>query len=591
MMQRTGILAILLLSSYDWSTEVLRTTLPAPIFLDIFSNRTSDKYKTFNGAISSHGAVTGDDSSTGTVIDKQVNGSFVADADCFTNWGAADLGSCINAIYRAGPASGVDILVSPTPNANNNCTNYAIPILLNTNHKPAYLHGPPGQIVCLKYTPSTGAAITLDWGETSGSNPSGVGQGYGEGINGIHLNGTSASNSATALALGTINGGEGLHIENFGFQNFGTIITFAAGVDFFQKFEQGTIGPTNNAFNFSASGGIENVEFDHVKFQCSLGASGGGSVCISITNTANLAEFNFIADSFDNSDISINSGACGASCIRATFTNSHFETLSNSTTDFINIQSGTVSIIGSGFLYDPPTGSRPSELITCNRACSLNLGGNYYLGFQSFPVVNVTNGGKFFDTGDVYLAPALAALYTFDGNTSSQVFVADSLGTTPRATAGLDIALTQTGSQGLRIYGDNFSTLKAQLTGNKLSLAEGSNPKTASGFDTCGANSTNHDLECSYNNGTFLHMPQTVASGTAAMTTTAITAGNCGATVTVAATGVLTTDTISWSFNAAPAGSNAGLITWTTAGKVNFAYCPNSAETPAAATINWKVVR
>lgn len=82
-----------------------------------------------------------------------------------------------------------------------------------------------------------------------------------------------------------------------------------------------------------------------------------------------------------------------------------------------------------------------------------------------------------------------------------------------------------------------------------------------------------------------------VASGTATMTTAAITAGNCGTTVTIAATGVLTTDTVTASFNAAPAGSNAGLVSWPTANNVNFAYCPNSAETPSAATINWKVVR
>jgi len=75
------------------------------------------------------------------------------------------------------------------------------------------------------------------------------------------------------------------------------------------------------------------------------------------------------------------------------------------------------------------------------------------------------------------------------------------------------------------------------------------------------------------------------------MTTAAITSGNCGTTVTVAASGVATTDTITWAFNAAPAGSNAGLVAWPTANNVNFAYCPNSAETPAAATINWRVVR
>jgi hypothetical protein len=86
-------------------------------------------------------------------------------------------------------------------------------------------------------------------------------------------------------------------------------------------------------------------------------------------------------------------------------------------------------------------------------------------------------------------------------------------------------------------------------------------------------------------------MTGTIANGTAAMTTAAITAGNCGTTVTVAASGVATTDTITWAFSAAPAGSNAGLVAWPTTNNVNFAYCPNSAETPAAATINWRAVR
>src|SRR5262249_37035302 len=84
---------------------------------------------------------------------------------------------------------------------------------------------------------------------------------------------------------------------------------------------------------------------------------------------------------------------------------------------------------------------------------------------------------------------------------------------------------------------------------------------------------------------------QTVASGTAIMTTAAITANNCGTTVTVAASGVATTDTITWAFNAAPAGSNAGLVACPTSGNVNFAYCPGVAETPAAATISWRVMR
>jgi len=91
--------------------------------------------------------------------------------------------------------------------------------------------------------------------------------------------------------------------------------------------------------------------------------------------------------------------------------------------------------------------------------------------------------------------------------------------------------------------------------------------------------------------GTSNFIAQIIASGTATMTTAAITAGNCGTTVTVSATSVATTDTITWAFNSAPSGTNAGVVAWPTSGNVNFAYCPGVAETPAAATINWRVVR
>lgn len=82
-----------------------------------------------------------------------------------------------------------------------------------------------------------------------------------------------------------------------------------------------------------------------------------------------------------------------------------------------------------------------------------------------------------------------------------------------------------------------------------------------------------------------------VGFGTATMTTAAIAPGNCGATVTVAATGVLATDTISWAFNSPPSGNNAGLVAWPTLGNVNFAYCSNTTQTPSPATINWRVIR
>lgn len=145
------------------------------------------------------------------------------------------------------------------------------------------------------------------------------------------------------------------------------------------------------------------------------------------------------------------------------------------------------------------------------------------------------------------------------------------------ATAGVDAPEFGSGT-GLHFYGPTM-------------WLEQPAPSGIGGEAVCYGDSTAHVLKCSYNNGSFFAQTQTIANGTAVMTTAAITAGNCGATVTVAATGVAASDRIAWAFNAAPAGSNAGLVAWPTANNVNFAYCPNSAETPAAATINWQVTR
>lgn len=89
--------------------------------------------------------------------------------------------------------------------------------------------------------------------------------------------------------------------------------------------------------------------------------------------------------------------------------------------------------------------------------------------------------------------------------------------------------------------------------------------------------------------------PLKIAAGTATMTTAAIASGACGSTVTVAATGVATTDTIEANENAAVTTPNGllNLKKWPTSGNVNFAYCNPTAgsQTPTAATVNWRVAR
>lgn len=94
-----------------------------------------------------------------------------------------------------------------------------------------------------------------------------------------------------------------------------------------------------------------------------------------------------------------------------------------------------------------------------------------------------------------------------------------------------------------------------------------------------------------------------IASGTATLGTAAIASGACATVVTVAATGALTTDTITTGFNGDPtavtgygASATGAVLTiyvYPTLNNVNVKVCNSTAAsiTPAPLTLNWKVTR
>jgi hypothetical protein len=87
-----------------------------------------------------------------------------------------------------------------------------------------------------------------------------------------------------------------------------------------------------------------------------------------------------------------------------------------------------------------------------------------------------------------------------------------------------------------------------------------------------------------------------IARGTVAMPTGSISPSACSTVVTIAVAGVLTTDTINWTYNAPVTSPNPGELevnAWPTVGNVNFNYCDpaSGGVTPVATTLNWKVIR
>jgi hypothetical protein len=97
-------------------------------------------------------------------------------------------------------------------------------------------------------------------------------------------------------------------------------------------------------------------------------------------------------------------------------------------------------------------------------------------------------------------------------------------------------------------------------------------------------------------------IPRVVASGTAALGTSAITSASCATVVTATATGTATTDVVDASFNGDPsavtgyAPVTTGMLTilsYPTTNTVNFKVCntTGSSITPGAITLNWSVRR
>lgn len=94
----------------------------------------------------------------------------------------------------------------------------------------------------------------------------------------------------------------------------------------------------------------------------------------------------------------------------------------------------------------------------------------------------------------------------------------------------------------------------------------------------------------------------TVASGVAVLGTSAIGSGACATVVTVTATGTVTTDVVSSSFNGDVTGvtgyvpATSGILTifsYPSVDNVNFKVCnlTSGSITPGAVTLNWKVAR
>jgi hypothetical protein len=143
----------------------------------------------------------------------------------------------------------------------------------------------------------------------------------------------------------------------------------------------------------------------------------------------------------------------------------------------------------------------------------------------------------------------------------------------------------------------NKVAITAPATSATLTIANGKTLTASNSITLAGTDSTTMTFPSAS-----ATITQTIASGTSALGTSAISSATCATVVTTSATGVATTDTIQASFNGDPTAVTgyvpltAGMLTiivYPTANNVNFKVCNNTSSsiTPGAITLNWRVVR
>ena len=139
------------------------------------------------------------------------------------------------------------------------------------------------------------------------------------------------------------------------------------------------------------------------------------------------------------------------------------------------------------------------------------------------------------------------------------------------------------------LYMDNRTLWPAfKPNGNRDYVIPGISGPITDGHSLCSTGTRGAYIDC--------QTTRTIAVGTSTLRTTLIAPKTCSNVVITEAAGVITTDVISYSFNAAPSGAfTTGLViqSYVTPGNVNFLVCNTTENSllPPAATLNWRVVR
>lgn len=318
-----------------------------------------------------------------------LSGEIVVDGAAYEQ--APDIGIGINKAYAALPASGGRIIVP------SGSFKFATPIVFGTANKPAILVG-SGYGTSLTYTPTSGTAITMNYGPGVATNHP-----RGAGVRDLRIIGPG-SGSTIGLLLGGANGAEGFKCDSCYISGFNVDVTYGDNT-WATEFDNSMIrnGRANLLLIGASRNSGEETSFIDTTFIQDTGTAGAGpfASAISINNADFDAEFSQC--SFDNAQIALRNGSVG-------FNNLHMEWLNPQSAPYIVVTTG--SVYGSGL-------DLLNDLASSTASSAISVSG----GSSRFSVDGIRIGS----TGHIF-----ASLFALSGG--AQLFVGGNLGgafTTP----------------------------------------------------------------------------------------------------------------------------------------------------------------
>lgn len=312
--------------------------------------------------------------------------------------------------------------------------------------------------------------------------------------------------------------------------------------------------------------GVSVVDGDRVLVKDQVTASENGIYVVSNSNWTRATDFNETSELTQGTLIYINQGS--------------------TQTNYIYRISTVSPTIGSNLNFSLVTGfANPSNQIGLT---AINGSATTAMRSDAAPAINQS------------ISPTWLSIHTFQvglnlsgslsGNTKLQASSAAS-GTITFPAATDTVALLAT-AQAL-----TNKTYNGLTVTNSTGTLTVSNGKTITQNNTLTYNGTDGSTISFGTGGTVTY---TIATGTAALGTSAISALSCATVVTVSATGTATTDVLDASFNSDPTGVTGytpgamlSIISYPTSNNVNFKVCNNTSSTitPSNITLNWKVRR